>query len=242
MIAKYQPGANEPTLPTHKDLPDSDGALVENFLEIPQRIILCDSLRPWLNQLYTDGQFIIGSDSGVYWKITDPPLKGCKAPDWFYVPGVPPTLDGEPRGSYVMWQEKVIPPLLIELVSNDRGEEQDATPNTGKFWVYEQGIQAPYYLIFDWKDGGSIDAYQRIDGRYRPLAPNERGHYAIPPLQCEFGIHPAFHAGFDVPWLRAYDLDGRMLPTGAERAEQEKERADKLAARLRELGIDPDKL
>jgi hypothetical protein len=171
-------------------------------------------------------------------------------------------LNGKPRGSYVMWQETVIPPVLIELVSGDKdgSEERDDTPDTGKFWVYEQGIQSPYYLIFDWKEGGSIDAYQRIDGRYQPLLPNPRGHFVIPPLQCEFGIRRAVYWGYDVAWLRAFDLEGRLLQYGAERAkqekeraeqetqraeqekqraEQEKQRADKLAARLRELGIDP---
>lgn len=54
-------------------------------------------------------------------------------------------------------------------------------------------------------------------------------------------------------WLRAYDRDGVMIPTPAERAEMEqrraetekqraeteKQRADRLAAQLRALGVDP---
>jgi hypothetical protein len=36
--------------------------------------------------------------------------------------------------------------------------------------------------------------------------------------------------------------DGTLIPTGAERANTEKQRADKLAERLRAMGIDPDKL
>jgi hypothetical protein len=55
-------------------------------------------------------------------------------------------------------------------------------------------------------------------------------------------------------WLRWYTRDGQMLLTGTERAEQERQRAEqerqraehaqqqveRLAARLRELGIEPD--
>jgi hypothetical protein len=48
-------------------------------------------------------------------------------------------------------------------------------------------------------------------------------------------------------WLRWRDREGRVIPTGAERAEQERERAEqerfraeRLAARLRELGVNPD--
>ncbi|MEM1254906.1 MAG: hypothetical protein AAGI69_20920 [Cyanobacteria bacterium P01_H01_bin.21] len=43
-------------------------------------------------------------------------------------------------------------------------------------------------------------------------------------------------------WLRWYDADGHWIATSAELAEQEKQRADKLAARLRELGINPEEI
>ena len=44
-------------------------------------------------------------------------------------------------------------------------------------------------------------------------------------------------------WLRWIDREGRLIPTGAEQAEQaeqERQRAERLAARLRELGVEPD--
>ena len=47
-------------------------------------------------------------------------------------------------------------------------------------------------------------------------------------------------------WLRWTDAEGNLIPTGKERAELERtqkeavlERAEKLAAKLKELGIDP---
>jgi hypothetical protein len=46
--------------------------------------------------------------------------------------------------------------------------------------------------------------------------------------------------GTDASWLRWCDQDGSIIPTGAERAEQERERAERLAPRLRELGVDPE--
>ncbi|BAZ80586.1 hypothetical protein NIES73_18470 [Sphaerospermopsis kisseleviana NIES-73] len=42
-------------------------------------------------------------------------------------------------------------------------------------------------------------------------------------------------------WLRWYNNNG-WLPTLAEKAESERQRADKLAEKLRSLGIDPDTL
>src|SRR5688572_8309295 len=91
------------TLPDHTQLPDKDGAIVQNFQEHPQSTMLTGSARPKLDLVYPDGQYAIGCDSGIYWKLTNPVLDGCKAPDWFLVPGVPPKLDGQVRRSYVLW-------------------------------------------------------------------------------------------------------------------------------------------
>jgi hypothetical protein len=41
-------------------------------------------------------------------------------------------------------------------------------------------------------------------------------------------------------WLRWCDRNGVVIPTGAERADAEHERAERLAAKLRAAGIDPD--
>jgi hypothetical protein len=43
-------------------------------------------------------------------------------------------------------------------------------------------------------------------------------------------------------WLRRYDRSGKLLLWSAEQVEQERERAEILAAKLRELGVDPDTL
>jgi hypothetical protein len=42
-----------------------------------------------------------------------------------------------------------------------------------------------------------------------------------------------------LPWLRWWDSQGNLLLTGDERAEREQQRAQRLAAKLRELGVDP---
>ena len=62
------------------------------------------------------------------------------------------------------------------------------------------------------------------------------------------------YEGMTAVWLRWCDREGNVIPTGAElaeaerqraeeaqqRAEAERQRAERLAARLRALGIDPD--
>lgn len=218
---------------THKELPESDGAVVENFLEHPQSILLTESIWPLLQQRHPDGQFCVGQNSAIYWQDIDPPAKGCKAPDWFYVPGVPPMLEGEYRRSYVLWREAIAPLILIEFVSGDGTDERDRTPNSGKFWVYEQAIRAPFYAIYE-VDPGQVEVYRLVDGRYELVSADERGHYPIASLGVELGIWQGRFFNQQVPWLRWWDAQGQLLPTA-------EERVLRLTERLRAAGIDPDK-
>jgi Uma2 family endonuclease len=256
------------TLPDHKQLPDSDGTFVKNFQEHPQSIVLTSSIEPILQKLHPDGNYCIGQDSGIYWRLMEPPEKGAEAPDWFYVPNVPPMLDGEYRRSYVLWKEFVAPLIAIEFVSGNGAEERDRTPpseteKAGKFWVYEQAIRIPFYVIFDgWRD--RLEAYHLLEGRYVKMSPNNRGHYAIAPMGVELGLQ--LENG--VSWLRWWDESGNLLLTGDERAlqaeaiaeqqkaiaeqeraiaeqeraiaDQERQQKEKLANYLRSIGVDPD--
>lgn len=52
-------------------------------------------------------------------------------------------------------------------------------------------------------------------------------------MDVEFGIWDGTFLGYETCWLRAWDRRDRLLATPQERVE-------KLAARLRELGVDPD--
>src|SRR5438309_9001580 len=74
-------------LPTHLDLPDTDGKPVENELEHPQGTLLTQSILPVLEKIHPDGRFFVGNDVGFYWRLTEPVLDGAKSPDWSYVPG-----------------------------------------------------------------------------------------------------------------------------------------------------------
>jgi Uma2 family endonuclease len=154
-------------LPDHKQLPDSDGTFVKNFQEHPQSIVLTSSIAPVLEKLHPDGCYCIGQDSGIYWRMMEPPEKGAEAPEWFYVPNVSPLLDGEYRRSYVLWKEFVSPLIAIEFVSGNGSEERDTTPpseteKAGKFWVYEQAIRVPFYVIFDgFRD--NLEAYHLLE-------------------------------------------------------------------------------
>jgi Uma2 family endonuclease len=114
-----------PAFPDHTQLPDEDGTFVKNFQEHPQSIILTDSIGPVVERLHPDGQYAIGQDCGIYWRETDPPERGAEAPDWFYVPNVPATLDGF-RRSYVLWPEHMAPFIALEFASGNGEFERDS--------------------------------------------------------------------------------------------------------------------
>ncbi|NET55304.1 MAG: Uma2 family endonuclease [Symploca sp. SIO2E6] len=228
-----------PPFPDHTQLPESDGTFVfaeravgKNFQEHPQSLILTDSIGSTLQRLHPDGQYCIGQDCGIYWRETDPPEKGAEAPDWFYVPDVPPRLDGDIRRSYVLWREYITPIIALEFASGDGSTERDKTPlsrsetgevtKPGKFWVYERVMRIPYYGIYQ-VSNGTLEVYHLTNALYEKMTPNERGHYLIDSMGVELGLWegPLLNNP-EQPWLRWWDLDGNLLLTGDEKAQQER--------------------
>ncbi len=244
---------------SHLYLPCTDGKPVENNYQTYQTALLISLLTPVLERRYPGGNYYAAADNGIYWKRTEEPLQGCRAPDWYYVPNVTRLLDGEIRRSYVLWEELIPPVVLIEFVSGDGSEERDSTPNSGKFWVYEQAIRGKHYLIWD-PFRVQLEVHELIEDRYHQRTADAHGRYLIPELGVEFGIWNGVYQGITADWLRIWD-NGQLVATPEElneierqaterqrrradsekrRAEHEKQRADRLAARLRELGLDPE--
>jgi Uma2 family endonuclease len=220
------------TLPDHTQLPDKDGIPVRNSQEPIQSRLLTDSLQPILRRIHPDEDYFIGEDCGIYWRLTDPPLQGCKSPDWYYVPGVPHLLKGELRRSYVLWQEHAAPYLILEYASGDGSEERDRTPDQGKFWIYERRIRPAFYGIYE-PDPGTIELYRLVEDHFELVPSNGNGRYSLPQLGVELGIWLGRYEEVELPWMRWWDEYGALLPTSAEiaewqkhRAEQEKQRAE----------------
>ncbi|MEG4985692.1 Uma2 family endonuclease [Microcoleus sp. BR0-C5] len=232
-----------PAFPDHTQLPDSDGTFVKKFQEHPQSLILTDSIGQILQERHPDGQYAIGQDCGIYWRETEPPEKGAEAPDWFYVPNVPPNLDGQIRRSYVLWREHIAPLIALEFASGNGDEERDSlrdsfasrTPlsrtdegvitKPGKFWVYEQVMRIPYYGIYQ-VNNGRLEVYRLIDGYYQLLELNQRGHFPIAPLGVELGLWQGIYQNQSMLWLRWWDEEGNLLLIGDERAELERLRGE----------------
>src|SRR5262249_17537884 len=148
--------------------------------------------------------------------------------------------------SYFQWLMGKAPDVVIEIVSDRRGGEEDF-----KMKAYAR-LRALFYVIYDPDNllhGGVLRAYALQRGKYEPVEPRwflELG-LGLTLWEGTFEGHPA-------TWLRWCDQDGRVIPTGAERAEEERHRAEderrranetaeklkRLTAQLRALGIEPE--
>ena len=224
-----------PAFPDHTQLPESDGTFVKNFQEHPQSLILTDSIGQILQERHPDRQYAIGQDCGIYWRETEPAEQGAEAPDWFYVPNVPPNIDGQIRRSYVLWREHIAPLIALEFASGNGDEERDRTPlsrtdegvvtKPGKFWVYERVMRIPYYGIYQ-VNNGRLEVYRLIDGYYQLLELNQRGHFPIAPLGVELGLWQGSYQNQTMLWLRWWDEEGNLLLIGDERAQLERLRGE----------------
>jgi Uma2 family endonuclease len=133
---------------------------------------------------------------------------------------------------YFLWLYGKPPEVVIEIVSNRKGNELG-----DKLLDYAR-MGVSYYVVYDpfceiSQEPLRIFARQAtrlIETTDRWLAEVELG------LTLWSGVYD----GFEGVWLRWVDRNGALLATGVEAKLQERQRAELLAAKLRELGIDPD--
>ena len=138
----------------------------------------------------------------------------------------------KPNRSYFIWRFGKPPDAVVEIVSNREGGELGS-----KRERYAQ-LGVAYYVVFDPQRllGEEVLRCYELRGRtYAPCAENWLGDIGLGVRLWE-----GEYEGVKAVWLRWCDREGNVIPTGAELAEAERARAERLAARLRALGIDPD--
>ena len=241
-------------VPTEDDLPFKDGRM-RNFTESFQTELLTECSRPVLAALHADGNYLIGADSAIYYRVLKPFDQSKNvAPDWFYIPGATQTnARGRRRKSYLSWESGFFPMMAIGYSSNGGAEERDPTPDTGKFWIYEHHVRPAFYAIFV-PTVAELEVYELVHHAFVPVKPNEAGRYPIPPMRMELGVWHGTLERTEDDWIRWWSPDGVMLPSDLERAEEQQRRAEeqqrradaavsdneRLRAMLREMGRDPD--
>jgi Uma2 family endonuclease len=222
-------------LPSSDELPDSDGIPVDNENQnwIPNVLLML------LQNIWNDRQdWYFGADMGIY-HTTGRNMRVPVVPDGFLSLGVARQKNDKPRRSYVVWEEEnIVPILALEIVSWTPGGEYDE-----KQAIYAN-LGVLYYIVYNpefWQRDRHqpLEIYKLIDGNYElqigePLW--------MPEISLGIGRCPEI---FDVAIkevLSWFDERGNRYLRSEEKVIKAQERSLKLAAKLQELGIDPDEI
>ncbi|MBC7805062.1 MAG: Uma2 family endonuclease [Akkermansiaceae bacterium] len=222
--------------------PDSDGRpMSDNTIQYRWIVTIKENL----DLLYKDRSdvFVAGD---LLWYAVKEDSKLRQSPDVLVAVGRP-KMD---RGSYRQWEENGVPPQVVfEIMSpgNRAGEM------TRKFEFYDRyGVEE--YYIYEPKDG-DLSVWMRGsgetgDGENRLRAVNWQDEHVSPILGIRFVPHMDADMEIFYPdgrrflTLQQMDDARERAEANAQRAEAERDsavaRAERLAIRLRELGIDPD--
>ena len=241
MLLEYNP---RQCLPSAEDLPDSDDTPVDNQLQhlIPGLLEAILALI-WSERM----DWFFGVDMGIYFIPDEPAI----VPDGFLSIGVPRIIDSDLRLSYVLWEEKKVPIMVLEVISQTRRGEY-----TQKKEDYaEMGIL--YYVIYNplRKRKPRLEVYQLEEGEYQLLAGEP---VWLSEISLGIGREEGIYQGITREWLYWYDQQGQRYLTSEEtivatqqhfeeQLQQERdakkiaeEKAKHLAQLLREAGIDID--
>ncbi|MFN5397325.1 MAG: Uma2 family endonuclease [Pseudanabaena sp.] len=220
------------------DYPDSDGNPMSDNTEQFRWIVI---IKENLEIMYANDPLVfVGGD--LAWYPVRYTLRRM-APDVMVAFGRP---KGR-RGSYKQWLEDNTPPqVAFEILSPSNKDSRGIDALDEKFTFYETyGIQE--YYIYD-PDDLTLAGWQRQGDRLTQIL--SMSNWVSPLLGIRFdwvvGQELKLFRPDGQPFLSTVELDQQLQQSKIQvwqeqqRAEQERQRADRLAERLRALGIDPD--
>ncbi len=230
-------------------------APVDNFQsEIQQRLLV----EPLYSAQALPAPFLAAANVGLFYRLQGEPI----VPDMMLSLGIQRAADFSQRQnrSYLVWEFGKVPEVCVELVANQEGNELSLSSRaqqqgkTCKKDLYAQ-IGIPYYVVFDplrqiqtEMNGALLRVWAISPLGYSELTP-EQGMTAVGQsvwlARVGLGLtlwEGQFEEAVTRLWLRWCDAEGQVIPTGAERANSQQQRAERLAAKLREMGINPDRV
>lgn len=226
------------TEPEVEELPDdlppddlwSDQAPMESTEHLTQITLLLESI-----ELYWKDRadFFAAGDLTIYFSPKQLKNEKFNGPDFFVVLGA----ERKPRRSWTVWHEGgLYPNVIVEVLSPSTKKLDQGL----KKQVYQDVFRTPEYFWFD-PETKAFSGFRLLGGQYEPITPDRDGRRWSAQLDLSFGVHEGK--------LRFFTKEGALVPTGRELAEAERERAeaeharaDRLAEKLRALGVDPDEL
>ena len=150
-------------------------------------------------------------------------------------------LEKENRSYFVWNYDGRVPEIVVEVVSNRKGNELGS-----KMRAYEQ-MGVTWYAVFDpfhWIQENDLTIFALAEGKYRRHDSGILGDTGLGLV-----VWGGEYEGQKKCWLRWLDRDGNLVMSGqelanaaAQRETAAAQRAAALAAKLRELGVDPDSI
>ena len=196
---------------TEDDIP------VDNIFSERQQDLLKDSLYASWAGPGEERKFLGLVNVGLYYAIHTPP----------YVPDVLVSLDVQPPAevwekrhrSYFIWEYGKPPDVVIEIVSNRVGGELDK-----KRRGYAR-LGIPYYIIYDPEMQASKQTLLILELRGGVYA--EITEPWLPLVGLGVTLWQGEYKDIEATWLRWCEIDGELLLTGVELAQQERQRAER---------------
>lgn len=202
-------------LPTMYDLPSEEESGLPDEYHLLQSQLCMATFLPSISR----DKVFVASDLNLYYDSNHP--QWYKRPDWFAVVGVDRLYEKRSlRLSYVIWQEKVVPCIVIEFLSpstrnEDLGRSKPKGKQPTKWEVYEKILRIPYYIVFDGITNEIIPFHLTKNG-YRLLEVNSSKLW-LPTLNIGLGLWLGEYQGCQRQWLRWYDAEGNWIPTETEK-------------------------
>lgn len=205
---------------------ESDEPEIEGYLHLIQMLLLLETLDLfWQDR----ADFFAAGNLTIYFSPRQLKSEKCRGPDFFVVLGT----EKKPRKSWTVWEEDGrYPNMIVEILS----DSTEALDRGLKKQIYQDVFRTPDYFWFD-PETLELAGFHLVDGRYEPLIPDARGRLHSAQLGLLLGLHEGK--------LRFFTPEGELLPSGKEiarQAEAAKQQVERMAAKLRELGVDPDTL
>lgn len=234
-----------PTVPTREpmervafpdNLPIEDGEPLESNWHRIQINLLVDLT----NQLWHDrNDFFAGGNMFIYFSTRQLLTHDYRGPDFFVVKEVEPKSE---RQVWKIWEEDGrFPDLIVELLSPSTAENDLTT----KRRLYERTFRTPEYFAYD-PDTKELRGWRLHERVYQEIVPDARGWLWSQELDVWLGKWDGEYERVEATWLRLYDAQGALIPTGAEaeraRAEQEMLARQAAETRARELEAELEKL
>ncbi len=236
------------------NLPKSDELIFDDGIpmEIERHRYQIELLISPLKIQFEDRNMFVGGNMFVYFSPNQVKTHDYRGPDFFIVLDVPK----KERKGWVVWEEGKVPDVIIEIIS----DTTEKTDKKDKLDIYQNMLRVPEYYWYH-PFTGELAGFRLKRGVYQEIAADKQDRLKSKELNLLLTRWQGSYEQINALWLRWMTTDGYLLPTHedlktrerirADQAEnqtkqaekiakQEQKKADRLAKKLKDLGIDID--